>query len=119
MCDLCYGMSSGYKWRRKHPVNFSRIILLTRINLYECRLSLIPYYTIFHVTAVGIPLPANFNKQNGAHIDDGDPVSSGDSEIHSDCATKLLASERVADTAVQTGIMWLFHVFPSLCLSGI
>ncbi|XP_021942540.1 meiosis regulator and mRNA stability factor 1 isoform X2 [Zootermopsis nevadensis] len=54
------------------------------------------------LASVGIPLPANFNKQNGAHIDDGDPVSSGDSEIHSDCATKLLASERVADTAVQT-----------------
>lgn len=77
----------------------------TCLSLYECKLFLIPYYTIFHVTAVGIPLPANFNKQNGAQFDDSDPVSSGDSETHPAEATKLSASEGAADTAVPTGII--------------
>jgi hypothetical protein len=42
---------------------------------------------------VGIPLPANFNKQSGPQIDDNDLLSSGDSAIHPAEASKLLALE--------------------------
>jgi hypothetical protein len=66
---------------------------------------------ILNITAVGIPLPANFNKQNGAQIDDNDPLSSGDSEIHPAEANKLPSQEGVADTVVPTGICCSFGYF--------
>jgi hypothetical protein len=61
---------------------------------------------------VGIPLPANFSKLNGAQVDDNDAVSSGDSEIPQVESSKLLASEGVVDTAALTGIIcYLFGYF--------
>jgi hypothetical protein len=47
---------------------------------------------ILHIPAVGIPLPANFNKQSEPQIDDNDPLSSGDSETYPFEASNLLAS---------------------------
>lgn len=65
---------------------------------------------ILHIPAVGISLPANFNKQNGPQIDDSDLLFSGDSEIHPVEASKLLPSEGEgggggAGTTFLTGII--------------
>jgi hypothetical protein len=61
---------------------------------------------ILLVPAVGIPLPANFNKQSGPQIDDNEHLSSGNSEIHPVEASKLLVPEgRGAGTAFLTGII--------------
>jgi hypothetical protein len=49
---------------------------------------------ILLIPAVGIPLPANFNKQSGPQVDDSDHLSSGNSEIHSVEASKPLVPER-------------------------
>jgi hypothetical protein len=69
---------------------------------------------------VGIPLPANLNKQNGSQIDENDPVSSGDSEIHPLETSRLLPPEEGADGTVMTGIFyWLLDGFLIVCNKGI
>jgi hypothetical protein len=55
---------------------------------------------------VGIPLPANLNKQNGTQIEENDPVSSGVSEIHPLETSRLLPPEGGADGTVVTGIVY-------------
>jgi hypothetical protein len=60
---------------------------------------------ILHIPAVGIPLPANFNKQTGPQIDDNDHLSSRASEICPVEDSKLLASGGGAGAALLTGII--------------
>jgi hypothetical protein len=64
------------------------------------------YFIILNITAVGIPLPANFSKQNGTQTDDSAPLSIADSEIHPVEASNPLASEGGAGTPFLLCIIW-------------
>jgi hypothetical protein len=61
---------------------------------------------LLYITAVGIPLPANLSKQNGLQIDENDPVSSGDCEIHPLETSRPLPPEGGSDGTLMTGIIY-------------